>query len=49
MGSRNGAVFVDFEREAECLGDAVGSAIKAVEKAGYKAARVEIEEVAADR
>jgi hypothetical protein len=44
--SRGGSVFVDFEREAESLGDAVGSAIKQVEQAGYKVARVEVQEAA---
>jgi hypothetical protein len=49
VGSRGGAVFVDFEREAESLGDAVGSAIKQVEKAGHKVAKVEVEEPTAAR
>jgi hypothetical protein len=43
-GSSGGVVIVDFGREAESLGDAVGSAIKDVEKAGYKVAKVEVEE-----
>jgi hypothetical protein len=45
-GSRDGRVFVDCEREADSLGDAVGVAIKQVEKAGFKVARIEVEEPA---
>jgi hypothetical protein len=45
-GSRCGVVMVHFDREAESLGDAIGSAIKDVEKAGYKVAKVEVEEPA---
>jgi hypothetical protein len=48
-GSIGGVVMVHFDREAESLGDAIGSAIKDVEKAGYKVARVEVEEAAAGR
>src|SRR4051794_22509929 len=43
-GSRAGVVLVHFNREAESLGDALGSAVKDVEKAGYKVARAEVEE-----
>lgn len=42
-GSSGGLIIVDFSREAESLGDAVGSAIKDVEKAGYKVTKVEVE------
>ena len=41
-GSSQGVVMVDFDREAESLGDAVGSAIRDVERAGYAVARVEV-------
>lgn len=41
--SREGTVSVHFDREATSLGEAVGSAIRDVEKAGYSVARVEIE------
>src|SRR4051812_32047349 len=46
-GSRNGVVMVGFDREAENLGAAIGSAVEDVVRAGYKVARVEIEEPAA--
>jgi hypothetical protein len=45
--SRDGFVFVDFDCEAESLGDAVGSAVNQVVAAGYKVARVEVEQDAA--
>jgi hypothetical protein len=45
-GSSNGIVSVGFDRESESLGDAVGSAIKDVEKAGFRVTRVEVEEAA---
>jgi hypothetical protein len=41
-GSSQGVVMLDFSREAESLGDAVGSAIAAVERAGHAVARVEV-------
>jgi hypothetical protein len=41
------AVLLDFDREAESLGDAIGSAINDVERAGFKVARVEVEQPAA--
>jgi hypothetical protein len=47
--SCNGVVSVDFDREAESLGDAIGSAVKAVERAGYAVARVDVEEGRASR
>lgn len=43
VGSCDGVVFIDFDREADSLGDAVGSAIKAVERAGFAVARVDID------
>ena len=46
VGSRQGVVFVLFERESETLAEAVGSAITQVERAGYKVARIEVEEPA---
>jgi hypothetical protein len=47
VGSSSGVVMVDFDREAESLGKAIGSAVEDVEKAGFKVAKVEIEEDAA--
>lgn len=47
LWSRNGVVGVHFDREAESLGAAVASAINDVERAGYKVATVDLEEVAA--
>ncbi|MEW4571175.1 hypothetical protein AB1L88_25165 [Tautonia sp. JC769] len=41
--SRGGMVSIAFDRDAESLGDAVGSAIRDVERAGFKVARVEVE------
>jgi uncharacterized protein (UPF0210 family) len=43
MGSSCGAVTLDSARESESLGDAIGSAVEDVEKAGFKVARVEVE------
>lgn len=40
--SCNGIVSVHFDREAGSLGDAVGTAIMDVERAGYTVARIEI-------
>ena len=45
-GSSGGVVTVDFSREAGDLGAAVGLAIRQVETAGYRVARVEVEEAA---
>ena len=42
-GSCEGLVSIDFEREAESLGDAIGSATKDVAHAGFSVARVEVE------
>jgi hypothetical protein len=41
------AVLLDFDRQAESLGDALGSAINDVERVGFTVSRVEIEEPAA--
>ena len=41
--SRGPVVYLHFDREADSLGDAVGSAIKDVARAGFKVARVEFE------
>ncbi|MCA1685922.1 MAG: hypothetical protein LC745_08020 [Planctomycetia bacterium] len=35
-------VYMDFHRESESLGDAIGSAVKDVERAGYTVARVDV-------
>jgi hypothetical protein len=43
VGSCDGDLTVDFDREAESLGSAVGSAIADVERAGFSVARVEVE------
>ncbi len=40
--SRDGVVTVWFDREADSLGRAGGSAISNVERAGFKVARVEV-------
>ena len=44
--SREGCVAIGFDREAESLGDAIGSAVKDVERAGCAIARIIIEEAA---
>jgi hypothetical protein len=41
--SCEGVVSVDFDREADSLGDAIGSAVKDVERAGYAVARVDVD------
>jgi hypothetical protein len=46
VGSCEGILSVDFDREAESLGDAIGSAVKNVEQAGYTIARIIVEEAA---
>jgi hypothetical protein len=43
-GSCEGVVTIDFDREAETLGDAIGSAVKDFERAGFAVARVEVGE-----
>jgi hypothetical protein len=40
--SEGATVYLDFHREAETLGDAIGSAVKALEAAGYGVARVDV-------
>ena len=42
LWSRGGAVGLSFDREADSLGDAVGSAIRDVERAGLAVSRVEV-------
>lgn len=42
-GSWGGAVYVHFDREADSLGKAIGTAIEDVERAGFSVARVEVE------
>jgi hypothetical protein len=49
LGARGSTYFLDFDREAESLGDAVGSAVDQVVQAGFKVAKIEIEEDAAGR
>ena len=41
--SEGPTVYLDFHREAESLGDAIGSAVKDVARAGFSVARVEVE------
>jgi len=43
VGSCDGVVTVDFDREAESLGDAIGSAVKDLAGAGFTVARVVVE------
>jgi hypothetical protein len=38
-------VYLTFHREADSLGDAIGSAVKDVERAGYKVSHVAVEPV----
>jgi hypothetical protein len=45
-GSSDGVVTVGFDLEAESLGDAIRSAVKDVEKAGFKVSKIEVEEPA---
>jgi hypothetical protein len=40
--SSGGVVSIGFDREAESLGDAIGSAVKEVEAAGYSISRVDV-------
>jgi hypothetical protein len=42
LWSRDGVAGLDFDREAETLGDAIGSAVKAIESAGFAVARVDV-------
>jgi hypothetical protein len=43
VGSCDGVLTVDFDREAESLGKAIGSAVVQVEHAGFSVARIEVE------
>lgn len=43
IASHGSIVTIAFDREAESLGDAIGSAVKDVERAGFKVAKVEVE------
>jgi hypothetical protein len=43
LHSKGPTVYLDFDREAESLGDAIGSAVKDVERAGLAVARVEVD------
>jgi hypothetical protein len=43
LWARGRDVYLSFDRESESLGDAIGSAVKDVEKAGYTVARIEVE------
>ena len=42
-GSSGRVVDVHFDREAPSLGDAIGSAIKDVERDGYRVARLDVD------
>jgi hypothetical protein len=46
-GSRDGVVSVHFDREADSLGDAIGSAVNDVTRAGFWVSRVEVESASA--
>jgi hypothetical protein len=41
--SEGATIYLHFHREADSIGDAIGSAIKDVTRAGFSVARVEIE------
>jgi hypothetical protein len=41
LGTRDGMVYLDFDREAPSFSEAVSTAIRDVKKAGYQVARVE--------
>jgi hypothetical protein len=45
VGSCDGVLTVDFDRDAESLGDAIGSAVKDVTRAGFAVARIDVEPV----
>lgn len=49
VGSREGSVFVEFEREAETRGEAVRSAIDQVERAGYLVSVVRFNDIPVGR
>ena len=42
FGTLNGVHFGSFHRESDSLGDAIGSAIKNVERAGFAVVRVDV-------
>lgn len=42
LWSEGPSIYLDFDREADSLGDAIGSAVKDVERAGYSVARVDV-------
>jgi hypothetical protein len=42
VGSCEGIVSIDFDREAESLSAAIGSAVADVERAGFKVARIDV-------
>jgi hypothetical protein len=44
LWSRDGVTGLHFDRDAESLGDAIGSAVKDIERAGFSVARVEVDE-----
>jgi hypothetical protein len=43
LSAQGETYYLGFDREAASLGDAVGSAIRDVERAGFKVARVDVE------
>jgi hypothetical protein len=43
LWSEGPTVFLSFTRESEALGRAIGSAVEAVERAGFKVANIEVE------
>lgn len=43
LWSEGPTIYLSFDREAASLGDAVGSAIKDVERAGHRASRIGID------
>ena len=44
VGSCDGTLSVDFDREADSLGDAIGSAVKDVVRAGFSVAKIDVGE-----
>jgi hypothetical protein len=43
LGSCGEVFTLDFDREAESLGDAIGSAVKDIERAGFTVDRVDVD------
>ena len=43
LTARGQTFFLGFDRAAESLGDAIGSAVKDVERAGYGVARIDVD------